>query len=209
MRNRVLAAALLASSMLAASPAAAVTTFSTNWDSTDFGSGPGFVILPSYEGWTSVAGGGIEVQYNNVAGQPFSGENLVELDSTSNSTMERFIDPGAYLLTFYYSARPNVPANSNGITVFANGGEIYNVTGAGTGATNWMFQQVKFSISAPGSLRFAAVGTSNSLGGYIENISLSGAVPEPATWAMMILGFGAVGGAMRAAQRRKTVLTTA
>jgi hypothetical protein len=209
MRNRLIATVLLASATLAASPAAAVTTFSNNWDSVDFGSGPGFVILPSYEGWNSVAGGGIEVQYNNVAGQPFSGENLVELDSTSNSTMERFIDPGAYLLTFYYSARPNVPADSNGITIFANGSQIYNVTGAGTGNTNWMFQQVKFSINAPGSLRFAAVGTSNSLGGYIENVSLSGAVPEPATWAMMIFGFGAVGGAMRTAQRRRAVLATA
>lgn len=34
--------------------------------------------------------------------------------------------------------------------------------------------------------------------------SAIGAVPEPATWAMMILGFGLVGGAMRSA-RRQTV----
>lgn len=33
----------------------------------------------------------------------------------------------------------------------------------------------------------------------------SGAVPEPATWAMMILGFGFVGGAMRSARRRQKV----
>jgi hypothetical protein len=32
-------------------------------------------------------------------------------------------------------------------------------------------------------------------------INASGAVPEPATWAMMLLGFGLVGGAMR---RRKS-----
>jgi hypothetical protein len=31
----------------------------------------------------------------------------------------------------------------------------------------------------------------------------SGAVPEPSTWAMMIVGFGFVGGAMRAARRRQ------
>lgn len=30
------------------------------------------------------------------------------------------------------------------------------------------------------------------------------AVPEPATWAMMLLGFGFVGGAMRSAKRRQT-----
>lgn len=33
---------------------------------------------------------------------------------------------------------------------------------------------------------------------------LSGAIPEPATWGLMILGFGAVGGAMRA-RRKATV----
>lgn len=31
----------------------------------------------------------------------------------------------------------------------------------------------------------------------------AGAVPEPATWAMMILGFGFVGGTMRTARRRQ------
>jgi hypothetical protein len=32
---------------------------------------------------------------------------------------------------------------------------------------------------------------------------VNGAVPEPSTWAMMLLGFGFVGGAMRAAKRRQ------
>lgn len=31
------------------------------------------------------------------------------------------------------------------------------------------------------------------------------AVPEPSTWAMMLIGFGAVGGAMRSAKRRQRV----
>ncbi len=38
----------------------------------------------------------------------------------------------------------------------------------------------------------------------IDNINVTavrGAVPEPATWAMMIAGFGAVGVAMRRRQR--------
>lgn len=36
--------------------------------------------------------------------------------------------------------------------------------------------------------------------------TVSGAVPEPATWGMMILGFGAIGFAMR--RRRSTMRTT-
>ena len=35
----------------------------------------------------------------------------------------------------------------------------------------------------------------------LETADLAGAVPEPATWAMMVLGFGAVGGALRARRR--------
>jgi hypothetical protein len=41
--------------------------------------------------------------------------------------------------------------------------------------------------------------TRNSLRGNVVLASVAGpVVPEPATWAMMIFGFGAVGGAMRA-----------
>ncbi len=39
----------------------------------------------------------------------------------------------------------------------------------------------------------------------LDNLQLSAGVPEPATWALMILGFGAVGGAMR---RRNAAVKT-
>jgi hypothetical protein len=41
---------------------------------------------------------------------------------------------------------------------------------------------------------------SNQLG---QLFGVTAAVPEPATWAMMLLGFGFVGGAMRSAKRRQ------
>ncbi len=46
------------------------------------------------------------------------------------------------------------------------------------------------------------VGTDDDVGPIIDNLSLSisSAVPEPATWAMMILGFGFAGFAMRRRQ---------
>jgi len=37
-------------------------------------------------------------------------------------------------------------------------------------------------------------------------MSTTGAVPEPATWAMMILGFGLIGGAMRQAKGRQATV---
>ncbi len=42
----------------------------------------------------------------------------------------------------------------------------------------------------------------NGAGYTIAVDRMGGAIPEPATWAFLILGFGAVGGAMRASRRR-------
>lgn len=42
-------------------------------------------------------------------------------------------------------------------------------------------------------------------GTYSFSIADSGAVPEPATWAMMRLGFGAIGGALRFGRRKQAV----
>jgi hypothetical protein len=38
---------------------------------------------------------------------------------------------------------------------------------------------------------------------------ITGAIPEPSTWAMLIVGFGAVGVGMRASRRRQTALAAA
>ena len=44
---------------------------------------------------------------------------------------------------------------------------------------------------------------------HVTFFNSTAAVPEPGPWAMMILGFGAVGGAMRSARKRRTALTFA
>lgn len=45
--------------------------------------------------------------------------------------------------------------------------------------------------------------------GFTVNVLANGAVPEPATWMMLILGFGAVGAGMRRAQGVKTSVSFA
>ncbi|MGR6327713.1 PEPxxWA-CTERM sorting domain-containing protein [Sphingomonas sp. XXL09] len=59
-----------------------------------------------------------------------------------------------------------------------------------------------FSASAPDQLLF---GSSQSRSASLQFDTVAAAVPEPATWALMILGMGAVGFAMR---RRKNVNMT-
>jgi len=54
-------------------------------------------------------------------------------------------------------------------------------------------------------------GTQNAAGGFI-NLSLASAtsaVPEPASWAMMIGGFGMIGGTMRHSRKKSKLLAAA
>ncbi len=46
-----------------------------------------------------------------------------------------------------------------------------------------------------------AGGDQGSLGGFTLNVNSIGAVPEPATWALLLLGFFGIGGMMRAKRR--------
>jgi hypothetical protein len=163
----------------------------------------GYVTLASVDGWTGAAGG-IEVQTRNIAGRAFSGRNLVELDTAANSAMSVDLARGRYIVSYWYSPRPGVTADSNRINVTAGGLFLDSVTGDGGRETAWQQRTLEF-ITPGGPLTFAAAGRSDSLGGYLDDITIaSAAVPELATWAMLIIGFGMVG---VAARRRRNVVT--
>ena len=63
------------------------------------------------------------------------------------------------------------------------------------------------TISPSGLFRMSFNQTTGGSNGFarftLGAAPLAGAVPEPATWAMMIGGFGLAGGALRSARRRK------
>jgi hypothetical protein len=66
-----------------------------------------------------------------------------------------------------------------------------------------------FTAAQAGSLKFSFKTTSqDNIGPLLDNVALdvTAAVPEPATWAMMIGGFALVGASMR---RRKTAVSFA
>lgn len=184
--------------LAAATPALAVTNFFTDFDSYLVPLG-GYVIVPSVEGWTATAGDGIELQ-NFAAGTPFSSPNLVELDSNNNSAMSRLIDAGKYTLTGYVSPRPGSVASTSGLELVI-GSDVYGpeyFDGAGLPDTSWLPFSLSFVVTAPTLLTFRAVGTNDSFGAYLDSIGLVGSpVPEPATWGLMIVGFGVVGAAIR------------
>jgi hypothetical protein len=156
-------------------------------------------IYPNLTGWRGGANG-IELR-NNVAGSAYDGNNFIELDTTANSSATQKIATAlgtVYNLSFAYSPRVGVASSSNGIEVFWDGFSKGVFTGFTNANTAWVLESLNVTGTGLDTLEFAAVGTSDSYGGSLDAVSLTApsltaAVPEPSTWAMMILGFAGIG----------------
>jgi hypothetical protein len=154
-------------------------------------------VFSSIPGWTSTMGDGIEIQ-NHAAGNPFEGNQHVELDSNNNSNMIQTVATTAgasYNLSFAYSPRPGISANSNGIEVFFGGNLLDTITGNGGNATNWsIFNYLVTANGSSSTVEFRAAGISDSLGGYLDDVQLnSSVVPEPATLTLFGIGLSLAG----------------
>lgn len=152
----------------------------------------GFATMSSIPGW--IGAPTIEVQ-NHVAGSPFEGNQYVELDTNANSSMYQDVSTIAgttYSVHFAYSPRPGVAAMSNGIAAFW-GDTLYAMVALnGVGLPDTAWTGYDFTTVATGStsrLTFSAFGTSDSLGGYLDDVRLT-AVPEPGT--LQVFGLGLV-----------------
>lgn len=162
-------------------------------------------VYNAINGWTTVGGSGIELR-NDVAGTAFDGVNFVELDSYSNSAMAQTLTTVAgstYDLSFAYSARAGVSAGSNPIQVLWNGNGIATVTANGSSLSGNDWQVFNYTVTGSGSdtLTFRAIGVNDSLGGSLDAVTVTTAVPEPSTYAMMFLGLGLIGASL--GRRRK------
>ncbi|MCW6532019.1 MULTISPECIES: PEPxxWA-CTERM sorting domain-containing protein [Sphingomonas] len=105
-------------------------------------------------------------------------------------------------LTFAFSNDTAFTFNMwvNGVELFTSGGNCSVICSAKKNANN------QFTLSGTGiqSVSFTfdpQIATAKQF--RVEGLSqIGGGVPEPATWALMILGFGAIGGTLRVRNRR-------
>ena len=101
-----------------------------------------------------------------------------------------FLDGSNNVLASFVGSNIWVPANGNQSDPNTNPVVNFLLSGA--------------DVSAFASLRL----TSSSNAFEIDNVAINSAVPEPGTWAMMLLGFGAVGFAMRRRRQPKTDISS-
>ena len=188
------------------------------------GYGYNFLIKPNTAdttGYTSFGGnldklygpnGGVNsanYSANGFTGTSPSGGNFILADGDTSfhgaisQTINGLVAGNTYTVSFDW-------AGASWFTTPGNTTERFDVSLGGlTQATNTVvlgpkgfsgWQTTSMNFVAGGTsqtLSFLAQGTPNGLPPslLLDNVSLTAAVPEPATWGMMIVGFGAVGAA--------------
>ena len=165
----------------------------------------GSYAIGAIPGWTSTLGDGLEIQ-NNAAGTPFEGKQLMELDGNQNSNARQTVATAlgqAYDLSFEFSPRPNISAASNPVEVYFGGNLLDTLTGVGAGNTVWALKQYSVIGSGSDILEFRAVGNSDSLGGYIDDVRLDASPVPEVSLPGVVFGAGFAAMALRRFKSRK------
>lgn len=186
-RSAVLAS--LALTVLAAVPASGVTIFSTTLNSLNErpvpvespGSGTGLLTLATDQNRFTV-----QLNYSNLSSNAVAAHvHCCSTAAASAPVAIGFTVPGG--LTGIVTGTFDLTQASTYTAAFltANGG-----TAASARST--------FVTGLNGGLAYFNVHTQSNPGGEIRGqLSAAGAVPEPASWALMITGFALVGGTLR------------
>ncbi len=164
-------------------------------------------------GWSTEPGQALEIQSNATLDyiDAQSGNHYAELDSNGNSSFYQDVTltTGRYLLSFWFSIRDTAPINpgaagqdTNDISYGVDGLFSTSVAAdpsSGFTIGEWTQMTAEFSVASTDTfrIRLSAEGTSDTFGGFVDNIELS-PVPVPAAGLMLLSALGA--GAM---MRRK------
>lgn len=192
----------------ASMPAAAAVDMSTlvQWKVENGGNGHWYALTDSRTSWTvanaaATAAGGHLASINSAAENAFIGTAFGftrSVDTIYWIGLKRTAANGPFAWTdgselTYTNWNPGEPNNDRGLENYAAlNWYAPNVSGGRFGTWN----------DTPDEGVIFANPTPQPYRGVVEFTSLPGAVPEPASWAMMIGGFGLVGGVLR---KRSTV----
>lgn len=196
--KKTFALALLAASMAApfAAAAAPVDLIVNGSFEDNLMTNGNWSIFSSLTGWSAGANG-VELR-NNIAGTALDGVNFVELDTTANSSISQTVSTVAgqwYALSFNYSNRANTAVDTNGLSwSFGSTAATAAALPAASGDHSWAsFNTLVQATGSSTVLNFAALGRSDGYGTSLDKVSLTTAVPEPQSYALMLAGLVAIG----------------
>jgi choice-of-anchor C domain-containing protein len=195
MKKSLLRVAVVAASIGPAS-AFAATNLVTDGNFNSPGCSGGFCTVNSPStfdngAWT-VTGGSVDL-IGSYWQAPPTGGGSVDLDGNSPGGISQSLSlaAGSYTLTFYLSGNPDGGSSTKTVDVtVGNVSELLTfTTGSNSGTSmNYVPESLTFWTSGPTTLYFASADESGPYGPVVGGVSVT-AVPEPATWAMMLAGF--------------------
>jgi len=162
--------------------------------------------------WTAPGPGAVDLIGETTTGTAFDffpgNGGYVDLDGSNGvaGTLQTLASFGAGTYTLSFDLGGNARGDVDKTTVITLGDFSQSITLSS--AAPLAPESFTFKTTG-GQLSFADLaGGNQNIGNILDNVSLS-AVPEPATWAVMLMGFGGLGVAMRGNRRKLAVATAA
>ena len=168
----------------------------------------------SLPGWT-VNTGNVNVvngTFSSVAGNlAFEGNQYLDLVGQggvgSISQIVSTVAGQSYNLSFMYSHNvfSGVPSASAAVSLDGLADVIIHSTGSNANL-DWQNYSGSFDATGPSAtLLFTNLSGGTNEGIFLDAVSLTAAVPEPSTWAMLLIGFFGIGAILRTPRRKRNV----
>jgi choice-of-anchor C domain-containing protein len=200
---------------LTAGTAHAVTNLVVDGDFTSPSGGTRFVTYHagSIFGPWNVISGSIDL-IGGYWQPPAPDTGSVDVNGTTDGSFGQSISTGkgTYTLTFDLSGNPVGSPLTKVLQVsVGNVTKVFTYTIGKNSLTDmmWAPESLTFTTTGPTTLTFTSLDQLHTwYGPAVGNVSIT-AVPEPASWALMVLGVGIIGGALRSRRWREAGLTRA
>ena len=209
MIKRTLFAAAAAAPLLLALPASAATIVNGSFeDHTCAGAAGSFATI--FPGNACITGWDVGPHSVDLVGaywQAHDGIMSVDLGGNAPGSISQTfatVVGGVYTVNYWLSGNPDggdlakfgLISAINGTTVASS--TFLGIQGSSHANMNYLPWQFTFTaLEASTTLTFAADTSEGAYGPVLDAVSITTAVPEPGTWAMMLLGFGLIGFGLR------------
>lgn len=164
---------------------------------------------PGINGWSV---GGASIDYIGTYWNAYEGTRSVDLAGSGNGSISQVIATVVnqmYNVSFWVARNPAGGVTPrNGFVDVGGAPTLISFGNNGTTVTNmgWELRNFAFTASsASTTLTFSSdpATSGSNFGMALDNVMIA-AVPEPATWLMMLFGFGLIGGALRSRKKQMT-----